>query len=51
MSAIRPMRTVLAACLLATIAPALAGDDPADAMTAFFKRMQATTTPFEEFGS
>ena len=49
MNATRPMRTVLAACLLATIAPALAGDDPADAMTAFFKRMQATTTPFEEF--
>ena len=49
MNATRSMRTLLAACLLATIAPALAGDDPADAMAAFFKRMQATTTPFEEF--
>ncbi len=49
MNAIRSTRTVLAACLLAAFAPVLAGDDPADAMAAFFKRMQATTTPFEEF--
>jgi hypothetical protein len=41
--------STLAAILLAVGAPALAGDDAQDAMAAFFQRLQATKTPFDEF--
>ncbi|MBN8260902.1 MAG: hypothetical protein J0L59_01085 [Xanthomonadales bacterium] len=41
--------STFAAILLAIGAPALAGDDAQDTMAAFFQRLQATKTPFDEF--